>query len=159
MRDSCPTVPGADWILEGIQFNRQESKQDKVVQIMVQAMARGPELETEGIKQLINVPESFTPDGNFILGEAPELGNFYVGAGFIAFGIASGGGAGKVLAEWVAGGEPPMDLWPVDIRRFGALHRDDRWTRTRTLAAYGKHYTMAWPHEEIGRAHVCTPVT
>src|SRR5690606_21392270 len=73
---------------------------------------------------------------------------FYVGAGFNAFGIASGGGAGKALAEWVAGGEPPMDLWPVDIRRFGALHGDDRWTRTRTLEAYGKHYTMAWPHEE-----------
>src|SRR5690606_39980036 len=77
-----------------------------------------------------------------------ELRSFYVGAGFNAFGIASGGGAGKALAEWIAGGEPPMDLWPVDIRRFGALHRDDRWTRARTLEAYARHYTMAWPHEE-----------
>ena len=135
-------------IPEGFHFTLLESNWDHFEQIMVQAMARVPALETAGIKQLINGPESFTPDGNFILGEAPELGNFYVGAGFNAFGIASGGGGGKALAEWVAGGEPPMDLWPVDIRRFGALHRDDRWTRTRTLEAYGKHYAMAWPHEE-----------
>src|SRR3546814_5754413 len=66
---------------------------------MGQALARVPALETAGIKQLINGPESFTPDGNFILGEAPELGNFYVGAGFNAFGIASGGGAGKRSEE------------------------------------------------------------
>jgi len=58
------------------------------------------------------------------------------------------GGAGRALAEWVAGGEPPMDLWPVDIRRFGALHRDRGWVLTRTVEAYSKHYTMAWPHEE-----------
>jgi 4-methylaminobutanoate oxidase (formaldehyde-forming) len=142
-------IPWAlDGIPEGFHFTLLESNWDHFEQIMVQALARVPALETAGIKQLINGPESFTPDGNFILGEAPELGNFYVGAGFNAFGIASGGGAGKALAEWVAGGEPPMDLWPVDIRRFGALHRDDRWTRTRTLEAYGKHYTMAWPHEE-----------
>jgi sarcosine dehydrogenase len=74
----------------------------------------------------MNGPESFTPDGNFILGEAPELRNLYVGAGFNAFGIASGGGAGMALAEWVAKGEPPFDLWPVDIRRFGPPHRVDR---------------------------------
>ncbi len=72
----------------------------------------------------------------------------YVGAGFNAFGIASGGGAGMVLAEWVAKGEPPYDLWPVDIRRFGRNHLDTNWVRTRTLEAYAKHYTMAWPFEE-----------
>ena len=101
-----------------------------------------------GIKQFINGPESFTPDGNFILGEAPEVRNLFVGAGFNAFGIASGGGAGMALAEWVAKGEPPYDLWPVDIRRFGRNHLATPWVRTRTLEAYGKHYTMAWPFEE-----------
>src|SRR4030095_16815176 len=55
---------------------------------------------------------------------------------------------GRALAEWIAGGEPPMDLWPVDIRRFGEFPRDQGWVLTRTLEAYGKHYTMAWPHEE-----------
>ena len=144
--DPIPWAQGG--IPEGFHFTLLDSNWDHFEQLMEQALARVPALQTAGIKQLINGPESFTPDGNFILGEAPELRSFYVGAGFNAFGIASGGGAGRALAEWVAGGEPPMDLWPVDIRRFGALHRDDGWTRTRTLEAYGKHYTMAWPHEE-----------
>jgi 4-methylaminobutanoate oxidase (formaldehyde-forming) len=107
-----------------------------------------PALETAGIKQLINGPESFTPDGNFILGEAPEQRNLFIGAGFNAFGIASGGGAGMALAEWVAKGAAPFDLWPVDIRRFGKVHQSTDWVRERTLEAYGKHYTIAWPSEE-----------
>ena len=101
-----------------------------------------------GKDKFINGPESFTPDGNLILGEAPEVRGVFVGAGFNAFGIAAGGGAGMVLAEWVAKGEPPYDLWPVDIRRFGKNHLDTNWVRTRTLEAYAKHYTMAWPYEE-----------
>jgi sarcosine dehydrogenase len=135
-------------IPEGFHFALLENDQDHFEPLMAEALARVPALETAGIKRFINGPESFTPDGNFILGEAPELRHFYVGAGFNAFGIASAGGAGRALAEWIAGGEAPMDLWPVDIRRFAALHRDRRWVLARTLEAYGKHYTMAWPHEE-----------
>jgi len=135
-------------IPEGFHFALLPSDQDHFEPLMAEALARVPALETAGIKRFINGPESFTPDGNFILGEAPELAGFYVGAGFNAFGIASAGGAGRALAEWIAAGEAPMDLWPVDIRRFGALHRDRGWVLTRTLEAYGKHYTMAWPHEE-----------
>src|SRR5262250_3384906 len=136
-------------IPEGFHFALLESNQDHFEPLMAQALARVPALETAGIKRFINGPESFTPDGNFILGEAPELRHFYVGAGFNAFGIASAGGAGRALAEWVVGGEPPMDLWPVDIRRFGSVTRDRRWTLTRTLEAYAHHYAMAWPHEEL----------
>ncbi len=117
--------------------------------MMELALGRVPALETAGIKQLINGPESFTPDGNFILGEAPEVSGVFVGAGFNAFGIAAGGGAGMALAEWVATGHPPFDLWAVDIRRFGPNHADTGWVRTRTLEAYAKHYTMAWPFEEM----------
>jgi 4-methylaminobutanoate oxidase (formaldehyde-forming) len=106
-------------------------------------------MQSAGIKSFINGPESFTPDGNFILGEAPEVRGVFVGAGFNAFGIASGGGAGMALAEWVAKGAPPFDLWPVDIRRFGRNTLDTGWVRTRTLEAYAKHYTMAWPFEEF----------
>jgi 4-methylaminobutanoate oxidase (formaldehyde-forming) len=73
---------------------------------------------------------------------------FFVGAGFNAFGIAAGGGAGKALAQWIIEGRPPYDLWPVDILRFGRNHQDVQWVRERTLEAYGKHYTIAWPHEE-----------
>jgi sarcosine dehydrogenase len=128
--------------------------------ILDQAMARVPALAAAGARELINGPESFTPDGNFILGAAPELGGFYVGAGFNAFGIASGGGAGQVLAEWIVGGEAPCDLWPVDIRRFGPPHRDVGWVRARTLELYGKHYAIAWPGEEhtSGRPLRCSPL-
>ena len=115
------------------------------------ATGRVPAMQTAGIKQFINGPESFTPDGNFILGEAPETRGVFVGAGFNAFGIAAGGGAGMALAEWVAKGGRRYDLWPVDIRRFGKNHLDTDWVRTRTLEAYGKHYTMAWPFEEHAR--------
>ncbi len=135
-------------IPEGFNFTLLDSNWDHFEQLMEHALVRVPALENAGIKTLTNGPESFTPDGNFILGEAPELDNFYVGAGFNAFGIASGGGAGKALAEWIVGGEPSLDLWPVDIRRFGKHHNDQNWVRTRTLELYGKHYTMGWPHEE-----------
>src|SRR5690606_23946809 len=123
-------------------------------------IARVPALEKAGVKQMINGAESFTPDGNFILGPAPECANMYVGAGFNAFGIASGGGAGWVLAEWVMKGEAPLDLWAVDIRRFSGLHRDRDWVATRTLEAYGKHYTIAYPHEEYesGRPRLVSPL-
>lgn len=140
------------WALDGVpadfHYSLLESDFDHFEPIMEMSLGRVPALETAGVKELINGPESFTPDGNFILGEAPELRNFFVGAGFNAFGIASGGGAGMALAEWVDKGQPPFDLWPADIRRFGRPHFDSDWIRTRTIEAYGKHYTMAWPSEE-----------
>ncbi len=129
-------------------------------QHLTQAIARVPALETTGVRQMINGPESFTPDGNFILGAGPECANMYVGAGFNAFGIAAGGGAGWVLAEWAMSGEAPMDLWVVDIRRFSELHRDREWVKERTLEAYGKHYTVGFPHEEYesGRNRIVSPL-
>jgi 4-methylaminobutanoate oxidase (formaldehyde-forming) len=133
---------------------------DHFEQHMVQAIERVPALETVGVKQMINGPESFTPDGNFILGAAPECKNMFVGAGFNAFGIASGGGAGWVLAQWVVDGEAPLDLWVVDIRRFAGMHRDRQWVCDRTLEAYGKHYTIGFPHEEYesGRPRLVSPL-
>ncbi len=139
-------------IPEGFHFDLLTSDYDHYGQFMENAIARVPALETAGVKQLLNGPESFTPDGNFILGEAPELRNFFVGAGFNAFGIASAGGAGMALAEWAANGQAPYDLWPVDIRRFGQVHRSTDWVRARTLEAYGKHYTIAYPSEEMTSA-------
>lgn len=134
---------------ENFEFQLLQPDFDHFTPTMELALGRVPALATAGVKQLINGPESFTPDGNFILGEAPELRGFFVGAGFNAFGIASGGGAGKVLAEWVAGGAAPYDLWPVDIRRFGRNHADVDFVRTRTLQAYARHYTVAYPGEEF----------
>ena len=142
------------------EFQLFEDDWDHFEQHMAQALARIPALEKTGIKKMINGPESFTPDGNFILGAAPELKNFYVGAGFNAFGIASGGGAGWVLADWVMRGEAPTDLWSVDIRRFSSLHKDRAWVNERTLEAYGKHYTVGFPHEEYlsGRPRIISPL-
>ncbi|SMC76048.1 FAD-dependent oxidoreductase [Rhizobium sp. RU36D] len=133
---------------------------DHFEQHMMQAIERVPALEHVGVKQMINGPESFTPDGNFILGAAPECKNMFVGAGFNAFGIASGGGAGWVLAQWVVDGEAPLDLWVVDIRRFASMHRDRQWVCDRTVEAYGKHYTIAFPHEEYesGRPRLVSPL-
>ncbi len=145
---------------DDFEFQLFEDDFEHFEQHMEQALARVPALATTGIKKMINGPESFTPDGNFILGLAPELKNFYVGAGFNAFGIAAGGGAGWVLADWVAKEEAPMDLWVVDIRRFSDLHKDRAWTSERTLEAYGKHYTIGYPHEEYqsGRPRIVSPL-
>jgi 4-methylaminobutanoate oxidase (formaldehyde-forming) len=145
----------ADW-----EFRLFDDDYEHFEQHMTQAIARVPALERVGVKQMINGPESFTPDGNFILGRAPECANMYVGAGFNAFGIASGGGAGWVLAQWAVDGVSPMDLWVVDINRFSGLHRDRQWVRERTLEAYGKHYTVGFPHEEYesGRQAIRSPL-
>ena len=142
------------------EFRLFDDDYDHFAQHLEQAVARIPALETTGVKQMINGAESFTPDGNFILGVAPECSNMFVGAGFNAFGIASGGGAGWVLAEWVMTGEAPLDLWAVDIRRFSTLHRDRDWVAERTLEAYGKHYTIGFPHEEYtsGRPRITSPL-
>jgi len=142
------------------EFQLFDDDWDHFAQHLEQAVARVPALETAGIRQMINGPESFTPDGNFILGAAPECTNMYVGAGFNAFGIASAGGAGWALAEWAMRGEAPLDLWVVDIRRFSSLHRDREWVKERTLEAYGKHYTIAYPYEEYesGRNRIVSPL-
>ena len=123
--------------------------------LMQAGLNRVPAMEDADIKQMICGPESFTPDGNFIIGESPEVKNFYVGTGFNAFGIASAGGAGKALAEWVSTGVPSMDLGQVDIRRFGKVHNSDDWIARRTVELCSKHYTMGWPHEEHKSARPC----
>ncbi len=147
-----PIVWAEDGLPNNFHFTLLDADWDHFEPMMALALPRLPALGEVGIKQLINGPESFTPDGNFILGEAPELRGYFVGAGFNAFGIAAGGGAGKALAEWIIADEPPYDLWAVDIRRFGAVHRDRKWVQARTLELYGKHYTIAWPSEEHNSA-------
>jgi glycine cleavage system aminomethyltransferase T/glycine/D-amino acid oxidase-like deaminating enzyme len=120
--------------------------------LMENAIQRVPALETSEVKQFYNGPESFTPDNNFILGEAPELRNFYVGAGFNSMGIASAGGAGLALAEWIVTGEPTMDLWAVDIRRFARWQGNNRFLHDRVKETLGLHYAMPWPNRELETA-------
>jgi 4-methylaminobutanoate oxidase (formaldehyde-forming) len=110
-----------DPIPSTFQFELLGEDWDQFEILMTHAIHRTPCLETAEIKMLLNGPESFTPDGNFILGEAPELRNYFVCAGFNSAGIANSGGAGRLIAEWIVGGEASSDLWDVDIRRFGSF--------------------------------------
>jgi heterotetrameric sarcosine oxidase gamma subunit len=117
--------------------------------LMNSAIERIPVLASTGMKKLYNGPESFTPDNQFILGEAPELRNFYVAAGFNSVGIASAGGAGKALADWIVDGDPGTDLTVVDIRRFARFNGNNRWLRDRVGEVLGLHYATPWPNREL----------
>ena len=140
---------GLDGIPKPFEFQLLPEDWDHFEVLMNAAIHRVPALETTGVKMLLNGPESFTPDGNFILGEAPEVRNYFVAAGFNSAGIANAGGAGKLLAEWIVGGEAPMDLFEVDIRRFGAYAANRDWLRARTVETLGLHYVMRWPRHEL----------
>jgi len=120
--------------------------------LLQSALHRAPCLETAEVKQLLNGPESFTPDGNFILGEAPEVANYFVAAGFNSAGIANSGGAGRLLAEWIIGGEPSQDLWDVDIRRLAPFMANRQYLRDRTAESLGLHYAMRYPRHELQSA-------
>jgi len=121
---------------------------------------RIPALQTARFAKFVNGPESFTPDNNFILGEAPELKNLFVAAGFNSVGIASAGGVGKYLAEWIVEGQPSIDLWSVDIRRFSDWANNTPFLRERVTEVLGLHYQMAWPNREMetGRGLRRTPL-
>ena len=138
-----------DGIPENFEFGVLPDDWDQFQILMENALIRLPALETAEIKTFMNGPESFTPDNNFILGEAPELKNFFVGAGFNSIGIASGGGAGRALAEWIVQGEPTLDLWPVDIRRFAKFYDNDTFLHDRVKEVLGLHYVMPWPNREL----------
>ncbi|MDQ1733707.1 MAG: hypothetical protein QOK10_3866 [Pseudonocardiales bacterium] len=120
--------------------------------LMESAVHRIPALADTGIKKFYNGPESFTPDNQFILGEAPELRNFYVGAGFNSVGIASAGGAGRALAEWIVNGSATMDLTAVDIRRFAEFNGNVGWLHDRVAEILGLHYALPWPNRELQSA-------
>ncbi len=141
-----------DGIPENFEFGMLPDDWDQFQILMENALIRLPALETAEIKTFMNGPESFTPDNNFILGEAPELKNFFVGAGFNSAGIASGGGAGRALAEWIVQGEPTLDLWPIDIRRFAKFYDNDAFLHDRVKEVLGLHYMMPWPNRELTSA-------
>ena len=141
-----------DPIPASFQFELLGEDWDQFEPLMNNAIHRTPCLETAEIKMLLNGPESFTPDGNFILGEAPELRNYFVCAGFNSAGIANSGGAGRLIAEWIVGGEPSSDLWDVDIRRFGPFTGNRKALFERTAETLGLHYAMRWPRQELETA-------
>jgi heterotetrameric sarcosine oxidase gamma subunit len=134
------------------EFQLLEEDWDHFSVLMDSALHRIPVLAQTGIRKFYNGPESFTPDNQFILGQAPELAGFYVGAGFNSVGIASAGGAGLALAQWIVDGEPDTDLTAVDIRRFAAFNGNSRWLRDRVGEVLGLHYAIGWPNRELETA-------
>ena len=101
-----------------------------------------------GIRKFFNGPESFTADQRYVLGPAPEIDGFFVAAGFNSIGIQSGGGAGMALAHWIAEGNPPFDLWDVDIRRLFPHQNATSFLVPRVSEALGLLYDMHWPFRQ-----------
>ena len=112
---------------------------------MHNAIKRVPAFEDAEINSLTTVPESFTPDTAYMLGEAPGVKNFFVAAGMNSVGITSAGGAGRALAQWIDQGYPEEDLWSVDIRRFYGWQANHRYLYNRTTEAVGNLYADHWP--------------
>jgi len=139
------------WSLDGIppDFNGRLLPPDwpRFEEISAGAVRRVPSMHDAGVKQLINGPEGFTPDNEFILGES-EVRGFFVAAGFSAHGIAGAAGMGRQLAQWIVDGEPELDLWRMDIRRFGAQYRSRSYTLARATENYATYYDIHYPNEE-----------
>ena len=116
---------------------------------LMHAIKRIPSLETVGIRKFFNGPESFTPDTNYLLGETPEVKNFFVCCGFNSIGIVSAGGAGKVTAEWMINGEINEDLFSLDISRFEKFHSETSFIVERAAESLGNQYAMHWPYKQV----------
>ena len=143
---------GMDGIPEDFCFDQLPEDIEHFEPILEAAVRRLPVLETAGIHTFFNGPESFTPDDRYLLGEAPELRNFYVAAGFNSIGIQSAGGAGKALAEWMDAGEPPFDLWDVDIRRMQPVQNNRTYLFERSTETLGLLYADHFPYRQYATA-------
>ena len=141
----------APWGLDGIanDFNNRLLPEDwsRFEPLSQNAIKRVPSLEQGDVVKLINGPEAFTPDNEFVLGESSIRG-FFVAAGFCAHGIAGAGGMGQAMAEWIVEGEPSLDLWKMDLRRFGEAYRNRNYTLARTVEIYSTYYDIHYPNEE-----------
>ena len=144
------------WGMRGIPetfcFDQLPDDLEHIEPLLTAAMHRTPALEKTGINLFFNGPESFTPDDRYLLGETPEVRNLFVAAGFNSIGIQSAGGAGKVLADWMLDGHPPMDLWDVDVRRCMPFQRNRSYLKDRTVETLGLLYAMHWPFRQAETA-------
>ena len=140
---------GMNGIPEDFEFDSLPEDFDHFEPILEKAVERLPVLGTAGIQTFFNGPESFTPDDRYILGEAPEVKNFFVAAGFNSVGIQSAGGAGMVLAEWMDKGNAPMDLWDVDIRRMQPFQVNKKYLHDRVSETLGLLYADHFPYRQF----------
>ena len=132
-----------------VPFQRQllEPNFDRFEQLATLAAQRTPVVEQAGIRTMINGPIPYSADADFVMGKVPELDNYYVATGFL-YGIAAGGGAGKMMAEWILEGRPSLDLWPLDVRRFAFHHTTHHFMGSRMVELYAHHYKLAAPGSE-----------
>jgi glycine cleavage system aminomethyltransferase T/glycine/D-amino acid oxidase-like deaminating enzyme len=146
----------APWALDAHQLDRippdfngrlLEEDWQRFEEIAENSRQRVPLMEDVKVTRLINGPEAFTPDNEFCLGESDVRG-FFVAAGFCAHGIAGAGGMGKLMAEWIVSGEPGLDVWEMDIRRFGPQYRSPHYTLKRTREVYETYYDIRYPGHE-----------
>ena len=139
---------GGDGIPEDFCFDELPEDFDHFEPMLEKAMHRMPILETAGIQTFFNGPESFTPDNRYYLGAAPEVDGVFVATGFNSTGIQSSGGAGKMLADWIRDGHPPVDLWDVDARRILSFQSNKSYLHDRTTESLGLPYAMHWPFRQ-----------
>ncbi|MEA2153770.1 MAG: hypothetical protein QOI18_2003 [Solirubrobacteraceae bacterium] len=130
-------------------FNGRLLEEDwpRFEEIAANSSRRVPAMDEITVTRLINGPEAFTPDNEFCLGES-EVRGFFVAAGFCAHGLAGAGGIGRVMAEWILQGEPAMDVWEMDIRRFGPHFRSPAYTLKRAKEVYETYYDIRYPGHE-----------
>ncbi len=143
---------GMNGISEDFCFDQLPEDFDHFEPILEQAVNRMPMLGTTGIHTFFNGPESFTPDDRYYLGEAPELKNYWIAAGYNSIGIVSSGGAGMALAQWMNDGEPPFDLWEVDIRRAQPFQKNRRYLKERVTETLGLLYADHFPYRQVETA-------
>ncbi len=139
---------GMNGIPESFSFDSLPEDFEHIEPLVAAATHRMPLLATTGIRLFFNGPESFTPDDRYLLGESPEVKGLFTAAGFNSIGIQSSGGAGKVLADWIIDGRPPMDLWDVDVRRVMPFQRNRSYLHDRTVETLGLLYAMHWPYRQ-----------
>lgn len=120
---------------------------DRFTPLMENLIRRVPALETAGIRLLLNGPEGFTPDAEYLLGPTAVKG-FWIAAAFCAHGLAGAGGIGKAMAEWIIEGHTEWNLWKLDVRRFGSNYASQAYTLARTIETYAKYYDIHYPNEE-----------
>jgi heterotetrameric sarcosine oxidase gamma subunit len=135
---------GMDGIPESFKFDELTPDWDRMIPHLELAMDRIPVAKTAGVHKFFCGPESFTPDQGPLMGEAPELRNYYVAAGFNSLGILLGGGVGQVMAQWIVDGLPPVDISDVDIARMLPFQNNPRYLRDRTVEALGLLYAQGY---------------
>ncbi|MGO4908165.1 FAD-dependent oxidoreductase [Pseudorhodobacter sp. W20_MBD10_FR17] len=140
---------GMGGIREDFEFDTLPEDWDHFQPILESAMERMPLFQSAGIHTFFNGPESFTPDDRYYLGEAPELGGYWVAAGYNSVGIAGSGGAGMALAHWITEGEAPFDLWEVDIRRAQPFQRNRKYLKERVSETLGLLYADHFPYRQM----------